>query len=94
MPVYAVDGNLVYQTMGRLCYTRYETDDHSIPCSRACMGEKRFLVNRQNGIQMEVDGYLLGAKLCEPGDREAFDEAAEQYAGALMQYRRDLEAIR
>lgn len=59
-----VYGNLHYHTVGRVCYTRYQTGCPEEGCEALCRASKLRMQSVEDpAFSMTVDGYILGEKL-------------------------------
>lgn len=66
--VYDVLGDMEYRTLSRKCYSCYLNEISIADCNRRCLGDSDYLTT--NGIQMTVDGYMIGAKLVYPSEMQ------------------------
>lgn len=73
LPVYAVYGELMYNTISRDCYNSYMLDRFDGLCGRECLNGDMSL--HRNGFQMTVDGHILGRKIQYPKDKAFFEIA-------------------
>lgn len=83
LPVYAVYGNTIYNTVSRDCYNKYMLDQYDGICNRECLQKCSKL--KSENIEMTIDGHLLGKKIKYPFVDEYYDNV-KKYAKALMIY--------
>ena len=61
--VIPVHGAMRYNTMNRECYYMYQHDIFDKDCSRGCVEREEYLVQPELGLEMRIDGHILGRKL-------------------------------
>ena len=83
LPVYAVYGNTVYNTVSRSCYNSYMLNSFDGICSRECIKESMEL--RCENLHMTIDGHILGRKYQYPTDEKYF-LAVKQHTESVIIY--------
>ncbi len=87
LPVYAVYGNIMYNTLSRECYNAYMLNKFDGCRERECRGEMTLC---SGNFKMTVDGHILGKKYQYP-DNTAFFEAVKGNTENIMIYAADYE---
>lgn len=93
-----VYGNLHYRTVGRVCYTRYQTGCPEDNCAALCrQSNLRMQLADDPSFPMTVDGYILGERLSYSDGVPAAAAGAEtvvMYARNMKELEERLRAFR
>lgn len=85
-----VYGNLHYRTVGRVCYTRYQTGCPEDNCAALCRRSNlRMQLADDPSFGMTVDGYILGERL----RYSDWVSAAADGAETVVVYARNMEEL-
>lgn len=86
-----VYGNLYYRTMGRVCYTKYQTGCSDDGCAALCRRSAlRMQLADDPPYSMTVDGYMLGEQLWYSDEIPAAADKAQK----VVVYARDLDELK
>ena len=88
LPVYAVYGNTVYNTLSRECYNSYMLNRFDGTCQRECLHGDMSLCSKN--ISMTIDGHLLGRKMHYTKNAQ-FLRAVEENSNNIMIYACDCQ---
>lgn len=91
LPVYAVYGNTVYNTISRDCYNAYMLNRFDGMCERECLTGNYSL--HSNTFQMTVDGHILGRKIKYPNNTNLFESSKQNIMIYAIDYQTAMELL-
>lgn len=92
LAAWLIYGDLHYQTMGRVCYTRYQLDIDKLNCEKFCRGSEYSLRETMSGRSMALNGYLIGESLQYT---ESFKKKrSSQKSNTVMFYAKDVRTAK
>ena len=91
VPTVAMYGCPSFSTVNRICYYVYEKDLFGKDCSRGCLKGSCHLKAEQFGLDMSIDGYMLGKKY-NYRDASAVISHARKYGRTILIYADSLDS--
>lgn len=76
--------SIVYQSIGRVCYSCYETECEIYNCNRKCLKERLYLYDREEKRSLSLDGYILNERYRVNELLENFDMTVGIYGEDLL----------